>query len=225
MNVTFEDIKKNERIMQLVNKANENLGIIGYTEHGARHVNYIATIAGRILAGLDYPSERVELARIAGLVHDVGNMFNRKYHSLTGSVILFEELQKIGMDFDDVCDICSAVGSHDEEIGAPVSDLSAALIIADKVDAYKARVRKESYSLAGIHDRINLSIYETHVTVNKEKKQIVWEMRMKDHATPMEFMEIYFSRMRMCEKSAEFLGCRFKLVINGLVMNQLGEER
>jgi metal-dependent HD superfamily phosphatase/phosphodiesterase len=163
----------------------------------------------------------VELAKIAGLVHDVGNMFNRKYHSLTGAVLLFEELQKIGMDYDDVCDVCSAVGSHDEEIGKPISDISAALIIADKVDAYKARVRRRSKALESIHDRVNLSIYETHVKVDKENRQIIWEMHMKEYATPLEFMEIYVSRMRMCEKSAEFLGCAFILVINGLVMNQL----
>ncbi|HBU13258.1 MAG TPA: phosphohydrolase [Clostridiales bacterium] len=220
--ITFAEIQKNEKIMQLVNMSNENLGIIGYTEHGIRHVKYIAKIAGRILEELGYPAERVELAKIAGWVHDVGNMINRQYHSLTGAMILFEELQKLGMDFADVCAVCSAVGSHDEEIGRPVSDISAALIIADKVDAYKARVRLDSYSLEDIHDRVNLSIYETHVRVNKEEKQIIWEMHMKDHATPMEFMEIYFSRMRMCETSAAFLGCTFRLVINGLVMNQIG---
>ncbi|MDL2237563.1 HD domain-containing protein [Christensenellaceae bacterium OttesenSCG-928-K19] len=223
--ITFEEIKKNEKIMYLVNKANENLGIIGYTEHGIRHVQYIAKIAGRVLNGLGYPDDRVELAKIAGWVHDVGNLFNRKYHSISGAAILFQELQGLGMDFEDVCDICAAVGSHDEEIGRPVSDISAALIIADKVDAYKARVRQDSYSLEDIHDRVNLSIYETHVRVDKDKKEIMWEMHMKEYATPMEFMEIYFSRMRMCEDSAAFLGCTFKLSINGLVMNQLGASQ
>lgn len=219
--ITFEEIKNNAKIMEMVDKSNQNLGKIGYTEHGTRHVKYVAKIAGRILEKLGYPQERVELAKIAGWTHDVGNLFNRKNHSLTGAAVLFEELQKLGMDFSDVCDVCAAVGSHDEEIGRPVSDISAALIIADKVDAYKARVRENSYSLEDIHDRVNLSIYETHVTVDKEGKQIVFDMYMKDHATPMEFMEIYFSRMRMCENSAAFLGCVFKLIINGHVMNHM----
>jgi len=220
--ITYDDIKKNERITTLVNRANSCLGTMGYTDHGPRHVGYVSRIAGEILSKLDYPGDRVELARIAGWTHDVGNMINRKYHSLTGSIILFEEFQKLGMDYEDICDICTAVGSHDEEIGRPVSDISAALIIADKVDAYKARVNKNSTRKGDIHDRVNLSIYETRVDVSKEKREIVFDMMMKDYSTPMEFMEIYLSRMKMCEDSAAFLGCVFKLVINGLVMNELG---
>lgn len=223
--ITLKQIRESERITMMVTKANDCLSTMGYTDHGPRHVGYVSRIAGEILSKLEHPAERVELARIAGWTHDVGNMINRKYHSLTGSMLLFEELQKIGMDYEDVCDICSAVGSHDEEIGLPVSDISAALIIADKVDAYKARVRRNSTRKGDIHDRVNLSIFETHVDVSKEKKEIVFEMHMKDYSTPMEFMEIYLSRMKMCEKSAEFLGCAFKLVINGLVMNEPGARQ
>ncbi len=223
--ITFDEIKKNKRIHTLVHKANEYLNTIGYTEHGPRHVGYVSRIAGEILAGLGYSSERIELAKIAGWTHDVGNMINRKMHSLTGAVILFDELQQLGMELEDVCDICAAVGSHDEEIGKPVSDISAALIIADKVDAYKARVRVNSKQMEDIHDRVNLSIYQTHVSVSKNDQLITFEMRMKEHATPMDFMEIYLSRMKMCEDSAAFLGCTFKLVINDLVMNRPCEDQ
>lgn len=219
--ITFEDIKNSSKIRMLVEKSNENLKMIGYTDHGPRHVGYVSRIAGEILEKLDYPQRRVELAKICGWVHDVGNMVNRKLHSHTGALILFDELQQVEMDFSDVCDVCTAVGMHDEETGSPVSDLSAALIIADKVDAFKARVRSDSFDLNDIHDKVNLSIYETHVHVDKENQEITFEFSMKDHATPFEFMQIYFSRMRMCEESAAFLGCRFKLIINGFVMNQL----
>ncbi|MEG2542595.1 MAG: HD domain-containing protein [Christensenellaceae bacterium] len=225
MDIKYDDIRKNEKIRTLVDKANENLQVLGYTDHGPRHVGYVSRIAGEILEKLDYPQERIELAKIAGWTHDVGNLINRKMHAISGAIMLFDELQQIGVNISDVCDICSAVGSHDEEIGQPVSDISAALIIADKVDAYKARVRIEHVDMNDIHDRVNLAIYETDVRVSKEKNQITLELKMKDHATPMEFLQIYLSRMLMCEKSAEFLNCTFKLVINGLVMNKLGGQQ
>lgn len=221
--ITFQDIKNNEKIRLMVEKANTCLETLGYTDHGPRHVGYVSRIAGEILEKLGYSEERVELAKIAGWTHDVGNMINRRMHSLTGSVILFDELQGIGMPLGDVCDICAAVGSHDEETGTPVSDISAALIIADKVDAYKKRVQK--IDMDDIHDRVNLSIYETDVRVSQEKNQITFELKMKDYATPMEFLQIYFARMKMCEASAKFLNCTFKLVINGLVMNKIGGQQ
>ncbi|MEG2188888.1 MAG: phosphohydrolase, partial [Christensenella sp.] len=218
-----EEIKQNPRIRILVEQANACLEILGYTDHGPRHVGYVSKIAGEILEKLGYPVERAELARIAGWTLDVGNMINRKMHPLTGAVILFDEFQKIGMDLQDVCDICSAVGSHDEETGSPLSDISAALIIADKVDAYKKRVKHKD--MDDIHDRVNLSIYETDVRVSQEKNQITFELKMKDYATPMEFLDIYLQRMKMCEQSAKFLNCTFKLVINGLVMNKIGGQQ
>lgn len=221
--ISSEEIKKNPRIRILVEQANKCLETLGYTDHGPRHVGYVSKIAGEILEKLGYPEDRVELARIAGWTHDVGNMVNRKMHSLTGATILFDELQRIDMDLQDVCDICSAVGAHDEETGVPLSDISAALIIADKVDAYKKRVRRGD--LDDIHDRVNLSIYETDVRVSLEKNQITFELKMKDYATPMEFLEIYLGRMKMCERSAAFLNCTFKLVINGLVMNKIGGQQ
>lgn len=218
--VTLQDIKKNKKLMTLVDKSNECLDVLGYTDHGIRHVSYTSKIAGRVLENLQFPTRRVELAKIAGYVHDIGNMINRRQHSITGATMLFDELQKMDMEFNDVCDICAAVGSHDEETGKPVSDISAALIIADKVDAYKKRVQR--IDLEDIHDRVNLAIYKTHVSVSLENKEIVYDIKMKDYATPMEFLEIYIKRMKMCEESASFLGCTFKLVIDGLVMNMPG---
>ncbi len=220
--INYEIIRRDPKISMLVNKSNACLETLGYTDHGPRHVGYVSRIAGEILSKLGYPESRIELAKIAGWTHDVGNMINRKLHPLTGAVMLFEELQKIGVDISDVCDICSAVGSHDEETGNPISDISAALIIADKVDAYKKRVNKRQFDPNDIHDRVNMSIYETDVRVSKEKNQITFELKMKEHATPMEFLQIYLERMKMCERSAAFLKCTFKLVINGLVMNKPG---
>lgn len=219
--ITTEDIRKDERITMLVHKANEYLDKLGYTDHGPRHVGYVSRIAGQILEQLGHDPHRVELAKIAGWVHDVGNLVNRHMHALTGATLLFDELQRVGMDFEDVCDLCTAVGSHDMDYGSPVSDISAALIIADKVDAYKKRVRRV-FDLKDIHDRVNMSIYETKLTVSKADMQIIFELFMKEHSSPLEFMQIYLKRMTMCEESAAFLGCDFRLIINGLVMNEYG---
>jgi len=221
--ITVEDIRKDKRITTLVNKANAYLDARGYTDHGPRHVGYVSRIAGYILETLGYNPHRVELAKIAGWVHDVGNLINRYMHALTGATLLFDELQRVGMDFEDVCDVCAAVGSHDVDHGIPISDISAALIIADKVDAYKKRVRRR-FDLKDIHDRVNMSIYETKLSVSKEDKQIIFDLLMKEHSSPLEFMQIYLNRMIMCEESAAFLGCDFRLVINGLVMNEYGKQ-
>lgn len=218
MTVTFEDIIRNEKISKMVNQSNKVLEMIGYTDHGPRHVGYVSRIAGEILSRLGKPERRVELARIAGWVHDIGNMVNRKYHGLNGAVLLFPILCDIGFSVDEACEICSAVGSHEEETGAPISDISAALIIADKVDAHRARVRMKQYSPNDIHDRVNYAIQSTKLTVSGGN--ITIDYTMNDSASPMEFLSIYMTRMQMCEKSARFLGCSFTLRINGVKLNR-----
>jgi metal-dependent HD superfamily phosphatase/phosphodiesterase len=222
LSITFEDIIKNQKISELVSHSNHVLEMIGYTDHGPRHVGYVSRIAGEILSKLGKPERRVELARIAGWVHDVGNMVNRKHHGLNGSVLLFPMLCDIGFPVDEACEICSAVGSHEEETGAPISDISAALIIADKVDAHRARVRMKQYSPADIHDRVNYSIQSTKLSVVNGNITIDYEMN--ESASPMEFLSIYMTRMQMCEKSARFLGCSFTLRINGVKLNRWDHE-
>lgn len=218
MTITLEDIIKNEKISQMVHHSNRVLEMIGYTDHGPRHVGYVSRIAGEILSKLGKPERRVELARIAGWVHDVGNMVNRKYHGLNGATLLFPILCDIGFPVEEACEICSAVGSHEEEVGAPISDISAALIIADKVDAHRARVRKKKFSPNDIHDRVNYSIQSTKLTVSGNS--ITIDYTMNESASPMEFLSIYMTRMQMCEKSARFLGCSFALRINGVKLNR-----
>jgi metal-dependent HD superfamily phosphatase/phosphodiesterase len=218
LTLTFENIIRNEKISQMVNHSNKVLEMIGYTDHGPRHVGYVSRIAGEILSKLGKPERRVELARIAGWVHDIGNMVNRKYHGLHGSVLLFPILCDIGFPVAEACEICSAVGFHEEETGAPISDISAALIIADKVDAHRARVRMKKYSPNDIHDRVNYSIQSTKLTVSGGN--ITIDYSMNDSASPMEFLSIYMTRMQMCETSARFLGCSFTLRINGVKLNR-----
>ncbi|MGI5848999.1 MAG: HD domain-containing protein [Christensenellales bacterium] len=223
MTITIEDIKKSEKIKELVNHSNKCLEMIGYTDHGPRHVGYVSRIAGEILSKLNVPQRRVELAKIAGWVHDVGNLVNRKYHGLNGAVMLFPILCEMGMPVSEACDICAAVGSHEEETGNPISDVSAALIIADKVDAHRARVRVKKYDALDIHDRVNYSIQSTKLTVGEDTISIDYEMNTS--SSPLDFLTIYMTRMRMCEKSARFLGCNFGLYINGVKLNRWDESR
>jgi metal-dependent HD superfamily phosphatase/phosphodiesterase len=223
LTITIEDIKKSEKIKELVNHSNKCLEMIGYTDHGPRHVGYVSRIAGEILSKLNVPQRRVELAKIAGWVHDVGNLVNRKYHGLNGAVMLFPILCEMGMPVSEACDICAAVGSHEEETGNPISDVSAALIIADKVDAHRARVRVKKYDALDIHDRVNYSIQSTKLTVGEDTISIDYEMNTS--SSPLDFLTIYMTRMRMCEKSARFLGCNFGLYINGVKLNRWDESR
>ena len=218
MDVTLDTIIKSEKISTLVAHANRCLEMIGYTDHGPRHVGYVSRIAGEILSKLGRPERRVELAKIAGWVHDVGNMINRKHHGLNGAVMLFPILCDMGMPLDEACDVCAAVGSHEEETGNPVSDISAALIIADKVDAHRARVRLRKYNVNDIHDRVNYAIQSTKMTVQDDTISI--DYTMSEVSSPMDFLAIYLTRIQMCEQSAKFLGCKFALYINGVRINR-----
>ena len=218
-NISLSDIKTNQKIETMIHHSNQCLEAIGYTDHGPRHVGYVSKIAGNILEQLGFEPRRVELAKIAGWVHDVGNMVNRKHHGLLSSVLLFPVLTEVGMDFEEVCDVCSAIGNHEEETGQTVSDISAALIIADKVDAYKARVRLKKYNPEDIHDRVNFAIKVTSMHVDKENKVIAIDYTMDSTSSITEFLEIYLKRMRMCERAAKYLGCTFALSFNGVRIN------
>ena len=218
MTVTLEEVKNCEKIKEMVSQANKVLEVIGYTDHGPRHVGYVSRIAGEILSKLNMPERRIELAKIAGWVHDVGNFVNRKNHGLNGAVMLFPILCDLGLPVAEVCEVCAAVGSHEEEMGKPVSDISAALILADKVDAHRARVRVKKYSPNDIHDRVNYAIQTTKLTVLDGTISI--DYTMNESSSPMDFMSIYLTRMQMCEQSAQFLGCNFGLYINGVKLNR-----
>lgn len=218
MTVGYEEVRNCEKLRELVEQSNKVLEVMGYTDHGPRHVGYVSRIAGEVLKKLGMPPRRVELAKIAGWVHDVGNMINRNNHGLNGAALLFPILCEMGLAVSEACEICTAVGMHEEETGMPVSDISAALIIADKIDAHKARVRNNKSAFLGIHDRVNFSIKSTKLVVSK--KTISIDYTMNDTASPMEFLSIYLTRMQMCEKSARFLGCNFALYINGVKLNR-----
>lgn len=223
--VTLKEIRSDREIEALIDAANNVLEKIGYTEHGKRHVGYVSRAAASILERLGYPARTVELAAIAGWIHDVGNAINRKNHGMTGALIMLPILRNLGMDMEELAPVLSAIGNHEEESGVPVSPISSALIIADKSDANRTRVRKGKYDPYDIHDRVNYAIKRNWLEVNAEKKVIRFGILMDATSSVMEFMEIYLSRMRMCEKAAAFLECSFEIVINDTVINNQSAHR
>jgi len=214
--ITLETIKASETFRFLIMKANEYLIHRGYTEHGTRHVNFVSRKTAYILRELGYDKRTVELGAIAGYLHDIGNMHNRKYHGPTGANIVYTELRQMDMSLDEICQITTAIANHEEEIGEAISPISAALILADKSDAHRTRASraKETYD---IHDRVNLAITDSDLSVSKETMTITLDIDFDTSTCQvMDFFEIYLSRMEMSKQAATLLGCRFRLVINGL---------
>ncbi len=212
---SYENLKKDSEIIAYINAANEVLGQIGYTEHGLAHVVKTGEDASRILAELGYDERECELAKIAGLMHDMGNAINRCDHAQSGAFLAFELLRARDFSVDEVIKITTAIGHHDEKTAAPVTPIAAALILADKSDVRTTRVRNKNDIYNDIHDRVNYAVTNSKITVIKELKLIVLELIIDTKVCPvMEYFEIFLERMVLCKKSAAFLGCDFELIIN-----------
>ena len=218
--ITLKDIQKNESIQALVHAGNRYLAAMGYTDHGPRHVGFVSHTASMLLSELGYSDREVELAAIAGWVHDVGNSVNRHEHGPNGAVLLYPILREAGMAIEDVVEVITAVGNHEEQSGFISSPVSAALALADKSDAHKSRVRGGRPDPADPHDRVNFAIQENRVIVDREHSVIRQELRMDDTSSVLEFLSIYMSRIVMCEQAAAFLGQRFELMINDRLINK-----
>ena len=213
--VMLEDVKKNEVVNSFIQAANDYLGAIGYTEHGYRHVSLVSSVAQNILVSLVYPKRLQELAAIAGYLHDIGNVINRQDHGQSAALIAMDILKKMGLTPDEVAIIVSAVGNHEEEIGDPVNPVAAALIIADKSDVHKTRVRNPNMIALDIHDRVNYAVDRSFLNVDKEKKIISLHLNVDTKISQViEYFEIFMSRMNMCKRAAKFLDCKFELIIN-----------
>ena len=211
----LEDVKANEMVNSFIQAANDYLGAIGYTEHGYRHVSLVSSAAENIFASLGYPKRLQELAAIAGYVHDIGNVINRQDHGQSAALIAMHILRHLGFTPDEVSLIVSAVGNHEEEIGDPVNVVAAALIIADKSDVHKTRVRNTNIISTDIHDRVNFAVDRSFLKVNKEKRTISLNLNIDTKvAQVIEYFEIFMSRMDMCRRAAKFLDCKFELILN-----------
>lgn len=213
--ITYDQIRKNEEINTYIEKGNSVLGAMGYTDHGFAHAGLCASKAAEILEFLGYDERTVELSKIAGYMHDIGNCVNRKDHAQSGALMAFDILLRLGMEKHEIADIICAIGHHDEGTGGPVSPISAALILADKSDVRRSRVRQKNMSEYDIHDRVNYAVHKSGIRLDKESSQIVLELQIDtEMSAVMDYFEIFLSRMMMCRRAAEFLRLNFSLNIN-----------
>ena len=213
--LTFEDVKNNEAIRTYIQRADESLIALGYTEHSFAHVTQVAENAGYILKTLGYPERTVELAKIAGFLHDIGNLVNRIDHSQSGAVMAFRILDKLKCDPAEIATIVTAIGNHDEGTGQPVNAVAAALILADKSDVRRSRVRNQDHAMFDIHDRVNYSVKRSELKINGERTLIKLKLSVDtNYGSVMDYFEIFMGRMLLCRKAAEKLGLQFKLMIN-----------
>lgn len=216
MEITYALIKENREINLLIEKGNQVLRELGYTEHSRKHAAKTAETAAMILKELGYGRHKVELARIAGYMHDIGNSVNRTDHAHTGAMLAYGILKEMGMPLEDVLMVTSAIGHHDEATGSPVDEVSAALILADKSDVRRNRVQNPVPARFDAHDRVNYAVLSCKMNIDKEKRTISVQIDLDDEiCTVMDYFEIFLKRMVMCRKAAEKLQCRFKLSANG----------
>lgn len=213
--VSYEEVKKNTAINTYIQKADESLRALGYTEHSFAHVVNVAVTAEYILKTMGYSEHEIETAKIAAYLHDIGNLVNRVDHSQSGAVMAFRLLTNMEMEAEDIATITTAIGNHDEGNGVPVNAVAAALILADKSDVRRSRVRNSDISTFDIHDRVNYSVVSSRLVINEEKTFITLVLSIDtNYGSVMDYFEIFLGRMILCRKAAERLGLQFKLMIN-----------
>ena len=217
--MTYEQVKKDAAVRVYIAQADASMEALGFTEHSFAHVTKVAQIAGDLLDGLGYPERTVELAKIAGYLHDIGNVVNRVDHSQSGAVMAFRILDRMEFPPEEIAAIVTAIGNHDEGTGVPVNAVAAALIIADKSDVRRSRVRRQADIRDDIHDRVNYSVTGSDLKLDREGKTLTLELSIDTAVSSvMEYFEIFMKRMLLCRKAAEKLGLTFRLTINGQLL-------
>lgn len=213
--MTYEELRQDPAIRTYIQKADESLRALGFTEHSFAHVTKVSETAGYILETLGFPLEQIELVKIAGYLHDIGNLVNRVEHSQSGAVMAFRILDRMEMEPAKIATIVTAIGNHDEGTGVPVDAVSAALILADKSDVRRSRVRNADIASFDIHDRVNYSVKESQLRINEAKTLVKLKLVIDTrYSSVMDYFEIFLERMILCRKAAEKLGLQFKLIIN-----------
>jgi len=216
MRITVEEVKQNHKVRTYIQRADESLTALGFTEHSFAHVTLVAKKAREILEVMGYKKREAELAEIAGYLHDIGNVINRIEHAQSGAVMAFRILDEIGFDPEEISTIITAIGNHDESTAYPVNAVAAALILADKSDVRRSRVRSKETVAFDIHDRVNYAVTESSLAINDEKTEIILDLAIDTAVSSIsDYFEIFIGRMILCRKAAEKLGLKFVLVING----------
>lgn len=213
--LTYETVKNSKAIQTYIIRADESLGELGFTEHSFAHVVHVAETAGYILETLGFDARTVELAKIAGYMHDIGNLVNRKEHSQSGAIMAWSILNDEDCDPGELATIVTAIGNHDEGTGVPVNAVAAALILADKADVRRSRVRNQNIAAFDIHDRVNYSVKKSVLKINEDKTIVKLKLTVDTkYGSVMDYFEIFMGRMILCRQAAEKLGLQFKLIIN-----------
>ncbi|MEA4883469.1 MAG: HD domain-containing protein [Clostridia bacterium] len=214
--LSIKDVRSNPEVNALVERANLNLGAMGYTEHGPRHAFLVSSIAHNVLETLKYDPRWAELAGIAGYIHDIGNVVSRDHHGQSSAIMAWSLLTRMGMSVEETALVMAAVGNHEEEYGHPVNEVSAAVILADKTDVHRTRVRNRDVASFDIHDRVSYAATKSRLDIDAEHRLITLSLVTDTEMCPvMEYFEIFLSRMTMCRKAATVLNCKFGLEING----------
>ena len=213
--ITLKDIKENKELDALIRGAQKQLNEIGYTEHGHRHISIVSKRAGDILEKLGYPERTVELTRIAGYMHDIGNCVNRVDHAHTGAILAYNILKEMGMPIEEITEIMMSIGNHDENTGTAVSDISAALILADKSDVHRDRVVNKNLSTFDIHDRVNYAVTNANLIMDEKERKVTLNLTIDTKISPvLDYFEIFMQRTMMCKYAAKYLKIWFELIIN-----------
>ena len=213
--ITLKDIKENKELDALIRGAQKQLNAIGYTEHGHRHISIVSKRAGDILEKLGYPERTVELTRIAGYMHDIGNCVNRVDHAHTGAILAYNILKEMGMPIEEITEIMMAIGNHDENTGTAVSDISATLILADKSDVHRDRVVNKNLSTFDIHDRVNYAVTNAELIMDEKERKVTLNLTIDTKISPvLDYFEIFMQRTMMCKYAAKYLKIWFELIIN-----------
>ena len=213
--LTYDELTKSDAIRTYIIRADESLTALGFTEHSFSHVMHVAETAGYILQTMGFDARTVELARIAGYLHDIGNLVNRKDHSQSGAVMAWSILNDMDCAPEEIATIVTAIGNHDEGTGVPVNPVAAALILADKADVRRSRVRNKDVTTFDIHDRVNYSVKKSVLKINEERTIVKLKLQVDTQfGSVMDYFEIFMGRMILCRKAAEKLGLQFKLIIN-----------
>ncbi len=214
--ITLEDVKKNKEVEELVIGSQKQLNALGYTEHSIRHVTIVSNRAAKILETLGYTEERIELAKIAGYMHDIGNCVNRVDHAHSGAILAYQILKEMGMDVQRRTEIMMAIGNHDEQTGTAVSDISAALILADKSDVHRDRVVNTNMSTFDKHDKVNYAVTDSNFIIDKELRKVTLDLTIDTKICPvLDYFEIFMDRTMMSKYAAKYLNIWFELIING----------
>ena len=219
MKITYEDVKNSPEIRTYITQADASLIALGFTEHSFAHVTKCAMTASGLLRDLGYDDRQIELAKIAGFMHDIGNVVNRHDHAISGATMAFRILDKMGMDPVDVAAVITAIGYHDDKTAFPVNAIAAALLLADKTDVRRSRVRNKDTISFDIHDRVNYAVEKSDLTLDTAAKTVTLTLSINTEVCAvMDYFEIFLDRMLLCRKAAEFFGLTFKLDINGLTL-------